>query len=514
MVIRKKGISAIVATVLIVLITVAAVTIIWTVIIPLLRSNLDIDDITTRLDIDGENGYTAYDSETFLFSVQVSRPATSTAEFTKMNVHLFFEDGNTYPEIVDAPEINQKLTYTWNLIEYLSAPVKVSVAPIFVKGNSVKEGAATSSNDLLDKNIDPETTNVRNDSFGQGDCTAGETKPCGDYNAGACKYGVETCIENDDGAAFWPNDIESCEGFIDPATEVCDADEIDEDCDGSENEGCNCNEGQEKDCGKFGACWGIQTCDLVLNEWGECNNSLNPPNVPETCNGIDDDCDGVVDEDLTRQCGTTDVGACEYGVESCTGGTWPPGLVGCEGNIEPVGSESSCTDGSDDDCDGATDCADDDCSDDTSCPDYIFQENSNSISGSYSWTWNMGYRFVPESDEQVVELCKYSDGDKLVKLYDSSYNVIGSVTVSGADDSWSCAELATAVDITAGSTYYVAAHLDGSIGYYKGGVGLPKTYNGIEVQTSVYQKNVATLTSSHNTYAAHMYGMVDIGIAR
>ena len=44
MVIRKKGISAIVATVLIVLITVAAVTIIWTVIIPLLRSNLDIDD--------------------------------------------------------------------------------------------------------------------------------------------------------------------------------------------------------------------------------------------------------------------------------------------------------------------------------------------------------------------------------------------------------------------------------------------------------------------------------------
>ena len=83
-----------------------------------------------------------------MFTVQISRPATSTAEFTKMKVLLFFEDGNTYSEIVDVPEVNQQLTYTWDLTEYLSAPIKVSVAPIFVTGNSVKEGSATSSNNL------------------------------------------------------------------------------------------------------------------------------------------------------------------------------------------------------------------------------------------------------------------------------------------------------------------------------------------------------------------------------
>ncbi len=163
---------------------------------------------------------------------------------------------------------------------------------------------------------------MQNGSFGQGDCTAGDTKPCGDYTTGACQYGVETCIENDDGAAFWPNDIASCVGHIDPATEVCDAERSDEDCDGSENEGCACDEGEQTDCGKEGVCWGMQTCDLVLNQMGNCNNSLNPPNVAETCNGLDDDCDGSVDEDLTRQCGTTDVGACEYGVETCAGGLW------------------------------------------------------------------------------------------------------------------------------------------------------------------------------------------------
>ena len=42
----------------------------------------------------------------------------------------------------------------------------------------------------------------------------------------------------------------------------------------------------------------------------------------ELCNGIDDDCDGEIDEDLTKQCGETNIGVCQYGLETCFEGSW------------------------------------------------------------------------------------------------------------------------------------------------------------------------------------------------
>jgi beta-lactamase superfamily II metal-dependent hydrolase len=57
----------------------------------------------------------------------------------------------------------------------------------------------------------------------------------------------------------------------------------------------------------------------------------------------------------TRPCGSSDVGACEIGLQTCSGGTWGA----CEGAIEPVAED--CGNGIDDDCDGATDQADPDC---------------------------------------------------------------------------------------------------------------------------------------------------------
>lgn len=52
----------------------------------------------------------------------------------------------------------------------------------------------------------------------------------------------------------------------------------------------------------------------------------------------------------TRQCGVTDVGACEYGTEECVGGAWS-GV--CVGNIDPI--DEICSNGADDDCDGDVD---------------------------------------------------------------------------------------------------------------------------------------------------------------
>ena len=55
---------------------------------------------------------------------------------------------------------------------------------------------------------------------------------------------------------------------------------------------------------------------------GDCNDSdatINP-GATETCDGVDENCNEVLDgsEGITQQCGTTDVGLCEYGTEDCT----------------------------------------------------------------------------------------------------------------------------------------------------------------------------------------------------
>lgn len=68
----------------------------------------------------------------------------------------------------------------------------------------------------------------------------------------------------------------------------------------------------------------------------------------EICDGTDNDCDGLIDEDLVQQCGTTNVGACEFGTQICAEGVWGE----CVGMTEPT--EEVC-DGLDNDCDGQVD---------------------------------------------------------------------------------------------------------------------------------------------------------------
>ncbi len=141
----------------------------------------------------------------------------------------------------------------------------------------------------------------------------------------------------------------TCTAEVTPAKEICD--NKDNDCDTKVDEEVKqaCYTGAAGTSG-VGLCKdGTQTCSA--GKWSACTGDVVP--TIEACDNKDNDCDGKVDDGVTRFCytgtaGTKGVGECKEGTQTCTTGTWGA----CASEVLPV---KEVCDGKDNNCDGQTD---------------------------------------------------------------------------------------------------------------------------------------------------------------
>lgn len=133
---NKKAVSALVATVMIILITMAGVAIVWQIVMPLIKTSMETSKLCSdaQLMVNAEGGYTYYDGN--VVSVQITRGEIAVKELNGTQIKVFF-DGNSktfdtrvLETIKPIPGINEDWTYTISKTEIDGIPSGVAVAAI------------------------------------------------------------------------------------------------------------------------------------------------------------------------------------------------------------------------------------------------------------------------------------------------------------------------------------------------------------------------------------------------
>ncbi len=253
---------------------------------------------------------------------------------------------------------------------------------------------------------------IDNDCDGTTDNNLTQPSQSCTVGTGACQNtGTQTKTCN--GASGWSN-FGACSATPGtPTAETCDG--IDNDCDGTTDN--NLTQPSQSCTVGTGACQNTGTQTKTCNgasgwsNFGACSATPGTPTA-ETCDGIDNDCDGTTDNNLTQpsQSCTVGTGACQNTgtqTKTCNGASGWSNFGACSATPGTPTAET-CDDNIDNDCDGFTDSADSDCSVITY---YCDNDGDNHINSNPSGTCSGVGCYPASCDETPGDDCNDSNAD-------------------------------------------------------------------------------------------------------